>query len=213
MSDWAGTRCKVQVIVPMTSGVAADAVSNTWYIANDGNVPITGAYQTAIDNAFKDFYKTVGASMSVDVDFTKVQLKFIDMDGPKPQYPFWTATVDATPSSPPATAGPSEVAMCLSYHAPYTSGVKHARRQGRVFIGPLGSGVVAADRPGHGLATTLITAGNTLRDAIAAVNASYMLAQHSTKSVQLNGPLTFWCDNAWDTQRRRGLKKTVTWTS
>jgi hypothetical protein len=92
----------------------------------------------------------------------------------------------------------------LSFQGAPESGVSQARKRGRVFIGPLRSSLIGADgRPSPATVSLFAAEGEDLLDASnAATTWSWTVHSATTgdNSVVTNG----WCDNEFDTQRRRG---------
>jgi hypothetical protein len=111
------------------------------------------------------------------------------------------------------TSFPAEVAVCCSYYADSESGDNEARRRGRVFLGPLAA----------------VSATQGLDDARVNPAFAQVIAKAATRLANSTGwciysPTTDnegatldesaylvsggWVDNAFDTQRRRGMRAT-----
>lgn len=99
-----------------------------------------------------------------------------------------------------AGGGPREVALCLSYFA----GRNGPTTRGRVFIGPLTQAVMT-DHPTGTIVGRILDFGQGL-DGMG--GADWKWHQHSQKLAVSAEVTDIWCDNAWDTQRRRGDKAT-----
>lgn len=103
-------------------------------------------------------------------------------------------------------SGPGEVAVCLSYASSTTWDTSTRRRRGRIFCGPLANGVMQGERPATALITATIALGNALAAVGSGVGANWMIYSPSdATSAEIQ---TISVDNAWDTQRRRGLSPT-----
>jgi hypothetical protein len=107
---------------------------------------------------------------------------------------------------------PNEVALCLSFFATRNL----PRRRGRIYFGPTGVGAQAGSpftagdsRPVPLLMTTLLNAGKLLRDYALGL---YPWAVLSQVDGQLRPVTDLWVDNAWDTQRRRGVDPSTRFT-
>ena len=119
---------------------------------------------------------------------------------------------------PPGADGlPTEVAIVLSFHGNLAGvpveagGIRpQARKRGRVFIGPLAAGAAATTgplnetRPAAGCLQAITLAANTLRQAAGPI---WMIWSRSAG--QLVPVTDGWVDDAFDTQRRRGVAPTL----
>lgn len=93
----------------------------------------------------------------------------------------------------------------MSYEGEKVSGQKQARRRNRVYLGPFRGAVLGLDgRPTPTLVTNVKNAGAGLKAASdASVNWEWVVYSNTDK--QIMAPKHLWVDDAWDTQRRRGL--------
>lgn len=102
--------------------------------------------------------------------------------------------------------GPGEVALCLSYASVDDWETSTPRRRGRLFIGPLVAGLVGTARPGAPLIADLLELG----EAFAAVGGADAAWHLWSPTDGVSAPIeSISVDNAWDTQRRRGLEPTA----
>jgi len=102
---------------------------------------------------------------------------------------------------------PREVACCLSYAAVDDPDQSIARRRGRIYLGPIGNAHGAADRPDALLRTTVLDFGSSLANIGFGANTTWMLF---SRTDQVAAKIeSIWVDDAWDTQRRRGLDPTA----
>lgn len=134
---------------------------------------------------------------------------------------------------------PPEVALCVSYQGVRISGVPQNRRRGRIFIGPLaiaGSSLGDIGSPTTAQMTALLTSFRTSLDPGTAAEPRLCVLSRQTWAglgvgekpppdpntgdiiyPEIPGNLPsamvdvteLWIDNAWDTQRRRGLDATT----
>lgn len=115
---------------------------------------------------------------------------------------------------------PSEVAVCLSLRADITGIAEHgpggtrpaATRRNRIYLGPMYDGSAQIDGASgavHVSAATLTQITNAavaLKTNLNADGWKWMI--FSPKNWQQYEAVTAWCDNAFDTQRRRGTPAT-----
>lgn len=210
-----------QVVLPRVNNLAADAVINTLHFHR-----ITGSYETSVDelaaviNTFYNVATGPGQAHSIAYYINATiyrgvnQMKINFYDGSlapgirAPTTKFYT--VGAV--GPSGVSLPDEVACCLSYKNvnPALSD-PFASRMGRIFIGPLSaltlavSGVENDARPAPEFLTDLREAGKVLQ-ANAEDDADCVWSVYSPKLNKLFDITEVSTDNAFDTQRRRGLK-------
>lgn len=118
--------------------------------------------------------------------------------------PYFQKSYSTTSSLP--NGGPAEVALCLSYATVDNPDASTPRRRGRIYLGPLSDTQVGATRP----TDTLIAAALTLGEGIAQVGlaANVTWSMFSQRDNSYHKIESIWCDDSWDTQRRRGLGPT-----
>lgn len=105
-----------------------------------------------------------------------------------------------------SASAPGEVALCLSYAASSSWDTTTARRRGRIFCGPLQAAVVGGSRPLPNLITATLDLGEALAAVGSAQGSTWMI--YSPTDGTSAAIATISVDNAWDTQRRRGLSPT-----
>jgi hypothetical protein len=185
-----------------------DVVINTFHF----NTLITQTPETAapiIATRLKEFYRVPVAPSSFAVQRYMSQLlsnsgheiRMYNLDLPAPRPVLYSEFFDCTfqPSQYPA-----EVALVLSFAAPFLPGVNPASRRGRVFIGPIStatSGGYDSDiRPTPEMRFTWRDAG--LRLASYLTDAQWQVWSPTRGT---GGPVrSVSVDDAFDTQRRRG---------
>lgn len=221
------TLFRVQHIYNHKSGQAEDAILNTLYFSSIVSPP-TGTWLTDLDAAVLKFYNDpVGSpARSIHQYIGSVQMltaretnKIYNMADDPPRIPVGNFT-DPAPDWPNNTtpAMPSEVAICLSFRGNLESGQPAARRKGRIFIGPLNTSVLQADTNGTArvhaeLQQTFVNAAQRLQaDAQTAGFNWIVFSPTSVAAEQPSGGdfgefevTSAWVDNAFDTQRRRGV--------
>jgi hypothetical protein len=138
--------------------------------------------------------------------------KWIAAASPEVNVSVYVYTAEGTPMGPPIATktlnsggtmtadGPREVALCLSFYA----GTNVKRKRGRLYLPLSNTGItMATARPN----TTAMTRVMAMATALAGVGpASVQWAVHSAADGVLRPVTNAWCDNEWDTQRRRGLR-------
>lgn len=187
-----------------------DRYVNTFAFASDAATSDV-AQQAAIDRV-KDFYYgvhaggTIGGYMSGrTINEDASEFRAYAMEEPPTRIPYIEVNTEgALGTSAPL---PSEVAICGSYYAV----ANQPRKRGRVYIGPLGVAAMAAvetDTPGRvslDLRNTIVAAMSALGEDIIDQPRWCILTLPDAGNVKILRPVTHvWCDNAFDTQRRRG---------
>jgi hypothetical protein len=99
---------------------------------------------------------------------------------------------------------PGEVAMCLSYYADDQANT-NKRRRGRIYLGPMS--LVASDRPSAAKIAEVLAFGESLAQIGLATGVTWKMYSKANNSYHKIERIAV--DNAWDTQRRRGLSPTV----
>lgn len=194
-----------QVSIEPASGIPADIATNTLHFYGLVKEDDTVALATAI----ADFYIDIQGIYSTATATTGHSIKFYDTEGAAPNYPYTTSTFDFTlaPSQPPL---PSEVAVCLSLAGKKEAGLPQARRRGRIYMGPLMEDVNSGGRPSTSAKTALLDAGETLAatvNDIPAIGTGFWGVWSPTNS-DIVAIKTLSVDDAFDTQRRRGVAST-----
>lgn len=207
---------KAMVVFQGASGLPEDRfINNLHFDVTSADLPSSVA---VIHTDLVDFYnvvptggtKSIGSMISgyVNRPFT---IRYYDMADPLPRVPHLeSATLVAVDSG--STGGlPEEVAIVCSFHAgpPITP-----RRRGRIYIGPLNT--TAIDLGDTGSPARIDTARRNvmcgaMKD-LAESDAGWCV--YSPTADTLEPVLGGWCDDAPDTQRRRGVKESTraTWT-
>lgn len=204
---------RVQMTLPMDSGLPADAVVNTLHFTTALLVIGPAQFDNVVD-MIDDFWNNIptGGTTSPAAYFPatvgpNMSIEFYDLGDPKPRVPKYQKSIAIT-SSVSGVSLPSEVALCLSFQADRESGASQARRRNRIYIGPLSTFTVASDgRPTTALIDNLRRAAKDLLNA-ADASINWEWAVYSPTNDETYNIANGWVDNAWDSQRRRGLKAT-----
>lgn len=189
---------RLQLIFNMEDGLPDNAATNTLYFDADAEVDLP-----LIETEVTAFYGLFDGILSSLIDTDNIVMQWYRLSDPTPRQVIRTANLTGLVNA--TTAGPTEVALVLSYQGAKISGLPQNRRRGRIFIGPL----EAADeaRPTDAQIATISAAGQNLLNASDAATTWTWAQWSETNGVGIdvaNG----WCDNEWDTQRRRGREAT-----
>lgn len=206
------TDIRAQVSIKTDDAIAANYVTNSWCIKSAAEP--SDAHFDAYTLAFKGFYDTMRTYFGDTVAQNNHEIKYYDLEQlVPPNYPLSTKTFNLT-SNPGVDGMPSEVALCLSFQGQRAPGFPQSRRRGRIYFGPIVSTASAGGRPTSAIITALAGAGHSLSVALQAVSGnSTRLAVWSSANADAVEVTDGWVDNAFDTQRRRGIERTArtTW--
>jgi len=191
-----------------SSGLVDDQMVNTmhWYAEDDN--------ETVGDNIrdlIVDFYDLefdgdrVGnwlTSQSLTGDYV---LEIYRLSDNKPRVPWYTASGNVDFDSAPAL--PAEVALCLSFQAEKVSGEPQARKRNRIYLGGFKSSANVNGRPANELIQVMLfSAEEMLQAATNSISVNWIVWSTAANTWHLVE--SGWVDNAWDSQRRRGLAPT-----
>ena len=185
------------------SGLPADIISNAWNFDHFG--PPTD-YDNVRD-MLADFYGEFEGYLAGTYLQPIVGVRAYDLADPKPRVPKYESIFEL-PAMSAAEALPHEVALCASFHSAYVSGEPAARFRNRKYLGPFTENGSSEGRPATGLIDAVVTAMENLAAASAA-SATWTWVQHSDTDNESRPVVGGWVDNAWDTQRRRGVGSTL----
>lgn len=200
---------RAQVILKNVNGIVADHFTNSWAFRGDDTVTET----VAITAALKGFYDDlIPNTLSNFVAQNNHDVKFYDLPGTPPNYPFEETTFNLS-SAPSAESLPTECALVTSFQGTRTPGFPQARRRGRLYIGPVKASGSSSGRPSSTVINELVNATEDFRTAINAITGDVQWCVWSVADQLMVEISDGWVDNAWDTQRRRGLSATTrtTW--
>lgn len=199
------TLYRALVNIPAVSGIPRDAVVNTWSFDVQG--PITGV-SASIESNLKAFYDAWANYRGALHAWTSATIRYYDLSAPKPRVPIGLTNL-ALSSAVQTTTLPTECALCFSFQGTPISGQKQARRRGRVFLGTLATVAQSSSsgRPAAALITAVVNAGSALKAGDTGnINWTWVVVSdvggEASASAQVVGG---WVDDAFDTQRRRGL--------
>ena len=193
------------------SGLAEDQFVNTWHFQREG---LLGPDYENVEDMLVDFWTgdTLSESNPLNDFLTTNQingtytLKVYDLEEEKPRAPVYENTGEITLSN--SDSLPTECAAVLSFQATVESGENQKRRRNRVYLGPF---AVTANDDGmllNGFVERLLFQGRLLLNA-SQDSDSWRWVVYSPTDDNAEPVWSGWVDNAWDTQRRRGLRKTA----
>lgn len=183
-----------------------DSAVNVFHF--QGPVPDDIDAHTQVHNMLQTFYGDIGSVLSSLLTGGGT-IKSYALDDPEPRSPVLETDITGVTTGV-GKALPQEVALCLSFQGVKVSGEPQARKRGRVFIGPLDDDTNRADN-----ARPFSTAINTIKDAagdlLVASNTGFPVpwAVYSRVNDIAYHVDNGWLDDAWDTQRRRGVAPTT----
>lgn len=195
-----------QVTLLAASGNSEDNLSNIFAAESPGSVDATkgNAWRDAIKQFYEDV-KAVGGMKGLAQ--SNHIIKYYEVPGGTPNYPVYENTFSFA-AAPSAIDLPMEVSLCVSYANTTNNAVPRARRRGRIYLSGFGEGQNTAGRP-----------ISSLYQGVATAYADYALAVDAITDLEagvwsrVDGEIyeidTVWCDDEWDTQRRRGGKATT----
>nr|CRY97362.1 hypothetical protein [uncultured prokaryote] len=196
----------VQVTIKTADAIPENFITNNFAVTGDVDSPTDSADLMA---AFQTFYGTVKtACFPVTVAQNAHEFKLYIAGGPRPNYPLYENVFNLTGPGSGDTL-PSEVALCLSFAGVRIPGLPQARRRGRVYLGPLKATNNVLGRPSSSVITAILAAAQTLKDDIDDIPSAGSWAVWSPTSGTAVSLTDAWMDNAWDTQRSRGLIRTL----
>lgn len=194
---------RAQVVLRTTDNVSENFITNSFAFETTGGTLLDTA---AMTTAIKDLYDDLVSYYSVSVAQNGHLIKYYVLPGTPPNYPFEEDTFNL--AAPPAGSGlPAEVSLVISFQGERQAGFPQARRRGRLYFGPFDTSGMDDQRPLATMVSNFATAAATFKSNVMAEPGHFWAVWSSLDQQTVivdNG----WVDNAWDTQRRRGLKAT-----
>lgn len=199
--------CFAQVQLLSKTGASEDTLVNGFAFQATGlTLSLTDA--NSFVDAVKGFYddvRTLGGCRGLEQNNHLV--KIYDISGVAPNYPLYEIQFNLA-SAVQSISLPMEVALAVSYANLSETSVPRARRRGRIYISGWSDASNDAGRPTSAVYEGLAQAYD---DYITAVNTVTALTAGVWSRVDglVYEIETTWCDNEWDTQRRRGGRPTA----
>lgn len=199
------TAYRAQVILKTVDAIPANYVTNSWCV----EVNPDGALDTdEMTTALKDFYDDMINFIPSVMAQNGHEIKYTALPGTPPNYPFEEDTFNLV-SAPTSDPLPTEVSLVMSFQGTRAAGFSQKRRRGRIYFGPIRSTAAAAGRPTSAIITALSTAGATFKSNVEAITGgAHSWAVWSNVDQEAVHVANGWVDNAFDTQRRRGVLAT-----
>lgn len=223
-TEFMPVRCQVNLAA--VSGVRDEDVVNTFAFAVAESSGTLLTPLSVIASQLETFYDSIGDRIQATVSRGGTTVKMYDLRQARPQVPVYDAALGFGTAAGTGESMPSEVALCVSFQGAREAGKPQRRRRGRVYIGPIiNSGTSTHTRPDSVILADVLAAAQVLIDASQA-SATWKWCVFSPTTAGGfylpggSGPPFFggdafvtitdgWVDNAWDTQRRRGIKPTT----
>lgn len=205
-----------QVRIPHRNLLGSDDVVNTFNFTGVDNVEDQATQALGMLKVFYNDLTGLQAVavknwMSGELDFAATRIKVYDHADPEPRVPILDESLGVSANSPSASTNlPGEVSVAISYAAELESGEVQRRRRGRIFLGPLNTGIsnstgTTSARPSGPAQTALaIAAGELASGPLGTRWAVWSRANDAFYPI-VGG----YVDNSFDTQRRRGVATTT----
>jgi len=198
------TTTRAQVILHTADTVTENFITNSWCFTD----MTAGTADAAIVTMLKDFYDDIASTLwSNSLAQNGHEVKLYALPGYVPNYPYFEGVFNMA-ADPVGPELPSELAVCLSFQGARSAGFPQARRRGRLYIGPWGTGASTLGRPTTTVMGQIATAAATLKSTAASISGTGGWAVWSVKDQAAVLVDNGWVDNAWDIQRRRGIDYT-----
>ncbi len=191
----------VQVVIQGVSALPEDRFINTLHFSDAAPISFSSFADDIGPDIVAAWTALGGGSFYPDtICMRSFSVRIYNPDDPEPRQPtIYTGTLPSNPT----TQLPTEVAVVLSFY----SSINTPRRRGRIFLGPCSAGVVESG------GRVILPTRNALLDlatALGDAGAETTDWQTFSRVEQLRRRVTnAWVDNAFDTQRRRGLDATT----
>lgn len=198
------------------SGEPADRFVNTFTVVTEADP--TPATLQPLANALVAFYSqaAMGNYLAKAGAAPGRSIQMYNLAEAKPRVPIFEQIDTAPPYTNAVTPLPAEVACCLSFEGTQISGLPQSRRRGRIYLGPLTTNAADAatttpytSRPAQSFINDVLGYAETLRADWSASGALWSIYSPLTPLPSTAQAIHWWMDNAWDTQRRRGARPTV----
>ena len=199
-----------------------DVGVNTWHFHQLGTVVTFPSGADRIVDMLHDFYfgppngggNSIMDRLSSKAWTGKVTYKIYNLEDDKPRFPFLVES-ETKAGMPSSATMPREVSLVASWQATHVSGERQARRRGRIFLpAPLITEDDGNGRPRADYRNLIAYRAQQLKAATEDLAETWEWIVFSQKNNDHALVDNGWIDNAWDTQRRRGLAPTgrTTWS-
>lgn len=214
--------------IPRTGGLPKDNIVNTFAFTSPGG---SDRDLAALNIAARldGFYTAIKDHLSSAYAWASARVSVLDLTDDQPRIPFYDEEISITAPSTTNNDLPSEVACVLSFEGERASGVNMRRRRGRVYVGPLQVPSGDTWTVGSAMYNLIATAASDhLLNPASPVVEWAVYSPYTHHGIPVGEKLTpddpeipdflpasftpvarAWVDNAFDTQRRRGLSPTT----
>lgn len=197
-----GTTAIVEITTQMVlADIPRDFCTNTLHF-NTGSSSVSAANWQALTDALKGvWFATTGSHQHYGSNGGKIVAYDVADAHPRPEKAVTTYTPGTWEG---ARNNPPQVTICSSFY----SGRNLPRLRGRIYV-PLNNAYSVAFRPTAPQMSQTIALANNLNVAAIALTPSWALGIYSKAANSFNPATNFWCNDVWDTQRRRAPKETT----
>lgn len=191
----------VQCTMSYTDTLVPDMTTHTLHYADGTPSPLSdpdyASVASDVGHALQTYYTTVSST-----DSRGFMTRVYELDDATPRAPKVDHVI--APGGPtPDALGPRQVAQVLAF---FSQGRNLPRNRGRIYLGPFQYSVMAGWHVNPGI----MTACAALATALGAAGPdSVKWVTFSTVGAGHHDVTNWWCDNRWDTQRRRLPKATA----
>lgn len=196
--DTSGNRSKVltiglhryQIAAAVDSALPRDKIVNTLYFDHTGALEDLDAFCNDLAQVFVDgWYNTA----------SEIRVRAYDV-GSAPNYPVGEGVKNAGQVG--TSAGPREVALCLSYYRERNL----PRQRGRIFLPNYGTMPFTQTRPPVATRNKALALATAFRN-VGGIDVDW--CQYSATSGDHGGVTDAYVDDEWDTLRSRGMRPTT----
>jgi hypothetical protein len=178
---------RAQISFPVDSVLPADAFTITPHYQGDDAVALANMLKSNLSA-----FSPIGATKP----FT---IRVYDAQKAPPSYPLAVAEQSGTP---PASNGPRELCLCLSYYATYN----RPRFRGRLYIPAMFTGTGYQARPTGSAIAAALGWHAPLAVGLPSGTTFSVYSRMDAKAYTVSD---FWVDDEWDVLRSRGRKSTT----
>lgn len=187
----------VQVSIQGSTGLPKDRYVHTLHFEGD-------TWGAGLADELWSKWQTLRAACLGDYAIGKHRISAYT-PGANPGGPYFTKEYTLGVAS--TSAGPAEVACCLSYATVDDPERSLPRRRGRIYLGPIASSLVNNTRPPTTVKDAVLAYGQGIAQVGLASNVTWSM--YSATDDAYAKIESIWVDDAWDTQRRRGWAPTA----
>lgn len=199
------TLIRAQVVLRTVDNLPENYITNTIYF--DTTTEAVAACDE-VAGYLETFYGSLRTYMSDLLSQNGHNIKFYFQDQPTPNFPFhevgWNFSAALT-----GNPLPSECAIVCSFQGTKVNGVNQASRRGRIYLGPLNDSTNVDGLVQPGIQQAISLAMKTLTLDMGGGTDPVPLHVFSPTLGTSTPVVDGWVDNAFDTQRRRGIASTV----